>query len=208
MAGVASPGWTASAARTVAIPAPTPLRGIRTVLVPLSWPSKSPADHVDVAIDPTAWLGDAGDTLVGATAIAPKPASDVDLQVLWCTILDGQPVLFVGGGKPGDSVAIQVLVLTASGRRLVQRITLSIDSDTDAMPVIPVPQMVPSLVALTTDAGGVLTLDDGAPLLASPPTAVVVAAGVPSQPVPPNALASPADGSILTADNGLPFIFA
>ena len=172
---VSSPGWSASPARTVALAAPSaaPLRGISIAPLPPAWPAKSSADCLDVALDVAAWLAETGDSLAGLAVTAPSPASPTDPRVLWCTILSGQPVLFVGGGQPGTTVPVQVLLITSAGRRHAEQVQLPINAATPPTAPAPAPQLAmpgggawpipPNAVALPD--GSILTDDAGTPFL-------------------------------------------
>lgn len=175
MPQVLSPGWTASAARTVVLSAPSSVafRGLSVAQVALVWPGKASADCLDCSLDVAAWLAETGDALAGLEVTFPAPVVATDLQVLWCTILSGQPVIFLGGGQPGTSVPVQILLITVAGRRHLEQVQMPINSDGQATVPMAVPQLVllaggmtpipPNAIALPN--GRILTNDAGMPYL-------------------------------------------
>ena len=173
---VLSPGWTASPARTLslALPAGSALRGVRTAAGPLSFVGKSAADALDFALDASALLSDGGDALAGGQATVPVLDPSTDLQVLWCTILSGQLVVFLAGGAPGSTTTIQLLLVTTAGRRRIENVQIQIDENSLATAPVPAPQLeLPAAAgtvpippnAVTLPDGSILTDSSGQPYL-------------------------------------------
>ncbi len=175
IANVLSPGWTASAARTVVLSAPSSatFRGISNASSLLVWPSMASADCLDFSLDVAAWLAETGDRLAGLRVTYPTPVTPTDLQVLWCTILSGQPVLFLSGGQPNTSFTIRILLITTAGRRHAEQVQIPISGDSLAT----VPALAPQLAlpaggtrpippnALVLPGGAILTDGTGQPFL-------------------------------------------
>lgn len=175
MIAFASPGWTPSPARTIAIPAPLPQRGVLTAALPLAWPAKPSSDCLDYVIDPTAWLAEVDDGLAGASVSAPAPASLTDLQVVWCSIISGLVVALVGGGVPGGSVPLLIVLTTIAGRRHLLQVTMPITNDgiataAELAPQLQLPGIPGATVPIAPNAmrlpdGSILTGPTGLPYL-------------------------------------------
>jgi len=148
-----------SAARRVALDAPLPLpRGlVPSDVPPLVWPAKDPGDVLDFALDATAALaGDTTDRIASVGVTIVPQTSGADLQ-LGNALADGAvAVLWLGSGQAGTVYAVQVTLSTQNGRTIGRTVLL---------PVQQMAAVAPPAAVLTTDAGAVVTDQNGNPIL-------------------------------------------
>ena len=153
------PLWQPSSARSVALDGLLPLpRGVLpTDLPPLVWPSKDPGDVLDYSLDISAALaGDATDQVV-TVAVATQPSGGAsDLQVGRVVASGASAVVWLSSGVAGTIYAVQMAVGTLKGR-LIGRTVL--------LPVQQLATAPPPSNPLTTDAGNIVTDQNGNPIL-------------------------------------------
>jgi hypothetical protein len=151
--------WRPSGARMVALDGALPLpRGVVPGDVPpLVWPAKDPADVLDFALDATAALaGDSTDRIVTVAVTLVPNASPADLR-LGNVVADGAVVvMWLSGGQAGTVYSVQVTLSTLNGRIIGRTVLLPVQQ----MAAVPPPTSV-----LTTDAGAVVTDQNGNPIL-------------------------------------------
>lgn len=171
--GVLSPGWTAAPERTIslALPALSSLRGVRTAAGPTSLLTKSAADALDFAVDCSTLLRAGTDAIASAQITVPIVDPATDLQVLWFTILSGQLVMLLAGGLPGAMISMVLQVTTSAGRVRNEKVWIQIDANTPAT-LQPAP---PSIVA----PNGIGTIPIPPNAIALPGGILVNAAGLP-----------------------------
>jgi hypothetical protein len=151
--------WRPSAARTVVLDAPPQLpRGVLpSDLPPLVWPAKDPGDVLDYAVDATALMaGDSSDRIATVSVSVVPSAMLGDLQP-GRAIGDGSvAVLWFSAGLPGTTYSVRVQVGTLNGRVFGRTVLL---------PVQALATQAPPSGALTTEAGTVVTDQNGNPIL-------------------------------------------
>ena len=160
-----SPGWTPSAARTVApaVAANSSLRGITVAAVAPAWPAKASVELLDYTVDMTNWLADASDTLLGVDVSTSPNASALDLAVLWSSVISNNATLFLGAGQPNASYVVSVQIRTKAGRVALFDITLPITADAAVTPIAQHAALAPNI--LLDASGTVLFLCAATPLL-------------------------------------------
>jgi ribosomal protein S28E/S33 len=151
--------WRPSGARMVALDGLLPLpRGVLpSDLPPLVWPAKDPADVLDYALDATAALaGDETDRVATVAVTIVPQASSADLQ-LGNVVADGAVVvMWLSGGQAGTVYAVQVTLSTLNGRIIGRTVLL---------PVQQMAAVQPPAGVLTTEAGAIVTDQNGNPIL-------------------------------------------
>lgn len=173
VATVAAAGWMPDPTRTMEVAPPqVVVRGLGSAPVPLVLPAMASADVLDYALDCSGWLAQAGDALNHVAASTATPVLATDLQILWCTVVAGQPVMLLAGGTPGSVVLLELTMDTTAGRRLVQSLKLPINSDSPATVPPSVPQMQVGAArqgvppnAMRLPGGAVLINSSGLPFL-------------------------------------------
>ena len=153
--------WKPSSARTVVLNSfiPVPRGSTAVALPPLSWPTKDPIDVLDYQFDiGPAVVGNDGDT-IATLDVAVQPGNPGDLAVNSTAVNGNVAVLWLSGGQPGTVYTITLTITTVNGRTVQRSILLPVLS----LSTLPVPPD-----ALVTDAGVVLSDQNGNPVLASP----------------------------------------
>ncbi|WP_215762177.1 hypothetical protein [Acetobacter sp. P1H12_c] len=187
-APIPSPIWQPAASRVIPIAAPANLRtrGLVPEIVTLSWAPKSSADHFDFSLDLSEVLSCTGDYVASVSASVPTATgSATDLAVLWTSVVNGLACVFLGGGPPGTTQTVRVVVVTQQGRTVTQDVALSISSYSVATVATPPPALEDGTPippnAIQLPGGGILSLGssvvsislsdlllpDGSPLLNS-----------------------------------------
>ncbi|HEY7579407.1 MAG TPA: hypothetical protein VH855_17575 [Acetobacteraceae bacterium] len=160
MPTTASHLWKPSTARTVVLDSFIAMpRGSTAVAPPpLNWPTKDPADVLDYQFDISAALvGNDGDAIT-TLDVTIEPANPGDLTLNSATADGPLAVLWLSGGQPGIVYTVNLAIGTANGRVINRAILLPVL-------YLSVPPVPPN--ALVTDAGIVLTDQNGNPVLIS-----------------------------------------
>jgi len=153
--------WKPSKARTVVLDSfiPVPRGSSASAPPPLNWPTKDPTDVLDYQFDISpAVVGNDGDS-ISSLDVTIEPSNPGDLM-LNSAVADGTvAVLWLAGGQSGTVYRVTLVIATQSGR-IMQRSIL--------LPVLylSIPPIPPN--ALITDAGVLLTDQNGNPVLISP----------------------------------------
>jgi hypothetical protein len=150
--------WRPSSARAVTIDSfvPVPRGSAATAPPQLNWPTKDPGDALDYELDVSpALIGNAGDS-IATIDVSVTPDNPGDLSVSSITADGARCVFWLAAGQSGTVYTVTVTVGTASGR-IIQRSVL--------LPVLNL--SVPSIgtEALDTDAGAIVTDQNGNPIL-------------------------------------------
>lgn len=153
--------WKPSSARSVVIDSfvPVPRGSVAAAPAPLSWPTKDPQDVLDYQLDITpAIAGNSGD-VIATLNVSVTPTNPGDLTVRSVAADGTLAVVWLAAGQAGTVYTVTFLIATTSGR-VIQRSIL--------LPVLElsVPPMPAN--AIQTDAGAVLTDQNGNPVLATP----------------------------------------
>lgn len=164
-APIPSPIWQPACARTIAIPEPTNLRarGLVASIIPLSWAPKSSAENFDFSLDASEILCCTNDYIAHVSASVPTAQGlPADLSVSWCSIVNGLACVFLGGGEPGTTQAVNVEITTQQGRVISQDVLIAIVSGL-ASTANPVPELTDGTPvppnALRLPDNSILTLD-------------------------------------------------
>jgi len=123
---------------------------------PLNWPAKDPTDVLDYQLDISpAVIGDEGDAIAALdVSIAPNEPGDLSLHSAYA---DGtSAVIWLAGGQVGTVYTVTLLVTTSCGRTLQRSVLLPVLSLSS--PTIPI-------TAIRTNAGLVITDQNGNPVL-------------------------------------------
>jgi hypothetical protein len=138
--------------RGAALPAP----------VPLTWPPKDPSDVLDYEIDATqALLGNDGDVITSVSVLIEPPDELLPGQVF----ADGPvAVMWFSNGLAGTTYVVQVTLGTAAGRVIGRAVLLPVQSLATA-PAQPATPGASAAAALSTQAGVVVTDQNGNPIL-------------------------------------------
>ena len=160
MATQASHVWKPSSARTVVLDSFIPVaRGaIAAAPPPLNWPTKDPADVLDYQFDISpAFVGNDGDAIQTLdTTISPSNPGDLTLT---SATADGPVAVFwLSEGQAGTVYTVTVIIGTTNGRTIQRSILL---------PVLSLSSPAVPLTALETNAGVVITDQNGNPILSS-----------------------------------------
>ena len=153
--------WKPSNARTVVLDSfiPVPRGSAAVAPPPLNWPTKDPADVLDYQFDISpALIGNDGDAIATLDVII-EPANPGDLALNSATREGAVAVLWLSGGPHGTVYLVNLLITTLNGRTINRSILLPVL-------YLSVPPIPPN--ALITDAGVVLTDQNGNPVLISP----------------------------------------
>jgi hypothetical protein len=136
----------ATVARGAAVAAP----------LPQTWPGKDPGDVLDYQFDiSAALLGNEGDQ-IASVAVSASPAGPGDLVVNSISADGAVLVFWFAGGVAGTTYVVQVTVVTQAGRTIGRALLL---------PVVALATTAAPLGALTTNAGAVLSDQNGNPIL-------------------------------------------
>jgi hypothetical protein len=157
----ASHVWKPSNARTVVLDAFIPVpRGSAVVAPPpLNWPAKDPTDVLDYQFDISpAVLGNDGD-MIATLDVTIEPNNPGDLTLKSAEADGNVAVLWLTGGQAGTVYLIGIVITTVNGRTIQRSILLPVV-------YLSVPPIPPN--ALVTDAGVVLTDQNGNPVLTAP----------------------------------------
>lgn len=162
MSEAVSPLWQPSRARCVALEGLLPLpRGVMpTDLPPLVWPIKDPGDVLDYSLDVSAALaGDPSDTVATVDATIQPNGNAGDLTVGRIVSGGQSAVLWLSAGVAGTTYSVQLTVGTLKGRVIGRTVLL---------PVQQLANLPPPTNPLLSDAGGIMTDQNGNPILIGP----------------------------------------
>ena len=152
--------WKPSNARTVVLDSfiPVPRGSTAVAPPPLNWPTKDPADVLDYQFDISpALVGNDGDA-IATLDVTIEPANPGDLTLNSATTDGAVAILWLSGGQPGTIYTVNLVITTMNGRTINRSILLPVL-------YLSVPPIPPN--ALITDAGVVLTDQNGNPVLTS-----------------------------------------
>lgn len=152
--------WKPSTARTVVLDCFIPVpRGASAVApAPLNWPTKDPADVLDYQFDISpALIGNDGDTIT-TLDVTIEPSNPGDLTLNSATTDGPVAVLWLSGGQSGVVYTVNLAIGTTNGRTINRSVLLTVI-------YLSAPPIPPN--ALVTDAGIVLTDQNGNPVLIS-----------------------------------------
>jgi hypothetical protein len=138
---------------------PVPRGSAAAAPPPLNWPTKDPIDVLDYQFDITpAVVGNDGDVIATLdVSIDPNNPGDLSLQ---SATTDGTvAVLWLAGGQAGTVYTVTLVIATTNGRTIQRSILLPVVY----LSVPPIPSN-----ALVTNAGVVLTDQNGNPVLTAP----------------------------------------
>lgn len=123
---------------------------------PLAWPAKDPQDILDYQLDiGPAVVGNDGD-FINTIDISIAPNLPGDLTLL-STVADGNSaVIWLAHGQPGTVYTITANISTVNGRNIQRSVLL---------PVLLLSNSAVPVDAILTDAGVVITDQNGNPLL-------------------------------------------
>ena len=153
--------WKPSNARTVVLDSfiPVPRGSTAVAPPPLNWPTKDPVDVLDYQFDISpALVGNDGDA-IATLDVTIEPANPGDLTLNSATTDGAVAVLWLSGGQPGTIYMVNLVITTINGRTINRSILLPVL-------YLSVPPIPPN--ALITDAGVVLTDQNGNPVLIAP----------------------------------------
>jgi hypothetical protein len=153
--------WKPSNARTVVLDAfiPVPRGSAAAAPPPLNWPTKDPIDVLDYQFDITpAVVGNDGD-VIATLDVSIEPNNPGDLSLQSATTDGTVAVLWLAGGQAGTVYTVTLVIATTNGRTIQRSILLPVV-------YLSVPPVPPN--ALVTNAGVVLTDQNGNPVLTSP----------------------------------------
>ncbi len=153
--------WKPSNARTVVLDAfiPVPRGSAAAAPPPLNWPTKDPIDVLDYQFDITpAVVGNDGD-VIATLDVSIEPNNPGDLSLQSATTDGTVAILWLAGGQAGTVYTVTLVIATTNGRTIQRSILLPVV-------YLSVPPVPPN--ALVTNAGVVLTDQNGNPVLTSP----------------------------------------
>jgi hypothetical protein len=156
------PLWQPSSARTVALDGLLPLpRGVMPAdLPPLVWPIKDPGDVLDYSLDLSAALAGDPTDLVATVGVTTVPGGNPgDLLVGRIVGSGTSAVIWCSAGVAGTTYAVQITVGTLKGRVIGRTVLL---------PVQQLAAVIPLTNPLITDAGAIVTDQNGNPILIGP----------------------------------------
>jgi hypothetical protein len=159
MSSYVSQIWQPSTARAVALDGMLPLpRGVIPAdLPPLVWPAKDPGDVLDYELDVSAALaGDPTDQVSTVNVTIVPSGGTGDLAVGRVIGQGAVAVLWLSAGQVGVVYAVQISVGTVKGRVIGRTVLL---------PVQQLAAVQPPASPLTSDAGSVITDQNGNPIL-------------------------------------------
>lgn len=150
--------WKPSSARRVVLDAfvPVPRGSAVAAPPPLNWPTKDPADVLDYEFDISpALVGNQADA-IAALGVSISPDGPGDLALASSAVDGAVAVLWLSGGQDGTIYTVTLSIGTDNGRT-VQRSVL--------LPVLLLSQPPVPLTAIRTNAGLVITDQNGNPVL-------------------------------------------
>ncbi len=153
------PLWQLSSARSVALNGLLPLpRGVLpSELPPLVWPIKDPGDVLDYSLDLSAALASDPTDQVATVAVTVQPSGNSgDLLVGRVVGSGASAIVWLSAGVPGSTYAVQLAIGTLKGRVIGRTVLL---------PVQQLAAIAPQANPLTTDAGSIVTDQNGNPIL-------------------------------------------
>ncbi len=153
--------WKPSNARTIVLDSfiPVPRGSVPVAPPPLNWPTKDPTDVLDYQFDISpAVVGNDGDS-IATLDVTIEPALPGGLTVNSATTDGTVAVLWLSGGQSGTVYTVTLVITTVNGRTIQRSILL---------PVLYLSVPAVPANALITDAGVVLTDQNGNPVLTSP----------------------------------------
>jgi hypothetical protein len=153
--------WKPSNARTVVLDAfiPVPRGSAAAAPPPLNWPTKDPIDVLDYQFEITpAVVGNDGD-VIATLDVSIEPNNPGDLSLQSATTDGTVAILWLAGGQAGTVYTVTLVIATTNGRTIQRSILLPVVY----LSVPPIPSN-----ALVTNAGVVLTDQNGNPVLTSP----------------------------------------
>jgi hypothetical protein len=137
---------------------PVPRGSTAVAPPPLNWPTKDPLDVLDYEFDISpALIGNDGDA-IATIDVTIEPSNPGDLALNSATADGAIAVLWLSAGQPGTIYTINIVISTVNGRTISRSILLPVL-------YLSVPPIPPN--ALITDAGVVLTDQNGNPVLIS-----------------------------------------
>jgi hypothetical protein len=137
---------------------PVPRGAIASAPPPLNWPTKDPADILDYQFDISpAFVGNDGDSILTLDATI-SPANPGDLTLASATADGPRAVFWLTGGQAGIIYTVTVMIGTTNGRNIQRSILL---------PVLALSNPAVPATAIETDAGFVMTDQNGNPILSS-----------------------------------------
>ena len=151
--------WQPSTARIVTLNGLLPLpRGVLPAdLPPLVWPAKDPGDVLDYELDISAALAGDPTDQVATVAVTIVPNGDVGDLTLGSVVGQGAvAVLWLSAGVVGVVYSVQISIGTLKGRVIGRTVLL---------PVQQLAAVPPPTTPLFTDAGAVVTDQNGNPIL-------------------------------------------
>ena len=160
MPTVATHVWKPSNARTVILDSfiPVPRGSAAVAPPPLNWPTKDPTDVLDYQFDITpAVIGNDGDG-IATLDVTIEPANPGDLTLNSATVDGNVAVLWLSSGQSGIIYTVTLVITTLNGRTIHRSVLLPVLY----LSVPPVPSN-----AIVTDAGIVLTDQNGNPVITS-----------------------------------------
>ena len=123
---------------------------------PLTWPAKDPRDVLDYQLDiAPAIAGNDGDG-IATIDIAISPSLPGDLTLVSTQADGNSAVLWLSGGQVGTVYTVTATIGTVNGRNIQRSVLL---------PVLPLSNLSVPATALLTDAGLVITDQNGNPVL-------------------------------------------
>ncbi len=152
--------WKPSNARTVVLDSfiPVPRGSAAVAPAPLNWPTKDPADVLDYQFDISpALVGNDGNHHRHARC-DDRARQPGDLTLSTATTDGAVAILWLSGGQPGTIYTVNLVITTMNGRTINRSLLLPVL-------YLSVPPIPPN--ALITDAGVVLTDQNGNPVLTS-----------------------------------------
>lgn len=155
----ASHVWKPSTARRVVLDAfiPVPRGSAAVAPAPLNWPAKDPADVLDYEFDISpALIGNHGDA-ISTLDVAISPSGAGDLALVNSAADGSVAVLWLAGGQAGTVYQATISISTTNGRTVQRSILL---------PVLSLSQPPIPLNAIQTNAGLVITDQNGNPVTA------------------------------------------
>jgi hypothetical protein len=156
--------WKPSVARVVTLDGflPVPRGAALPTVAPLSWPPKDPSDVLDYEVDATqALLGNDGDVITAISVLVQPPNELLPGQVF----ADGPvAVIWFSNGVAGTTYVVQVTLGTATGRVIGRAILMPVQALATAT-APPATSGATAVLSLTTEAGIVVTDQNGAPIV-------------------------------------------
>jgi len=150
--------WKPSTARSITIDSFVSVpRGSSAVALPfMNWPTKDPGDVLDYEVDISpALVGNDGDS-IATLDVSVSPSNAGDLSVSSMTADGRRCVFWLTAGQSGTTYTITIIVATMNGRTLQRSVLL---------PVLYLSVPYAPANSLDTNAGGVVTDQNGNPIL-------------------------------------------